>query len=362
MNQTLTPLQFRVLVVLNMLGSSLIYTPSMLTSVSKQDAWIALLIGFLLGILPVFLYETLIGRLGNVSIIEYCSKHFGVWCGKLVAAVLLVYTLLISVLILKGVTDFLSTWILNRTPISYMLVLMLGASVMAVRVGIGNIARSGEVFLPWILVGLTIFYGLLLPDIKVDNLKPMLEGGIAQPFRGGLAFLSFPIFELMVLVLCTPYLKKTNRPTRIIFPAYLIASLYIFGIVMLNLLVAGPYITEVTSFSSYRLAQTIRIADIFQRLEVFIAGMWCITIFYKFTIYFFSSNVLIQELTGTKNTRSYLLPLAMILLPLTQMAVPNTVYGTYFSSEVAPGINMVIAFLLPLAVAIHQLFTKRKQV
>ncbi|MCM3305850.1 GerAB/ArcD/ProY family transporter [Priestia megaterium] len=66
-------------------------------------------------------------------------------------------------------------------------------------------------------------------------------------------------------------------------------GLVMVTLTLLGILVLGPYYSQITMFPSYELGRRIDVGNFLQGIEVVIAILWFITLFFKLCIYFYAT-------------------------------------------------------------------------
>ncbi|WP_319637848.1 GerAB/ArcD/ProY family transporter [Priestia aryabhattai] len=99
--------QFRKLVTLYSIGSTIIVVPAAITADAHQDAWIAALFGVASSIGLVFLFTSLGNMFPALTLMEMNEKILGKLFGKIVSAVFVLSNLFISSQVLYYVGNFL---------------------------------------------------------------------------------------------------------------------------------------------------------------------------------------------------------------------------------------------------------------
>ena len=253
--------QFAILTMLFSLGSTILIVPSALTAVSKQDGWISAIVGVLLGMLLIGLYTALGSRYPKQSLVQYSETILGAWLGKIVALLFFSFFFLLSSLVLRNVGDFITTIVMPETPIQIVHWIFVLAVLMAVSLGLEVIARSSEIFLPWVVFLLLILIVFLVPQIQFDRIQPVFESGTKAILHGSLSIISIPYLELTVFLMLYPYV---NHPEKI-GPSYLkggvLGGLVIIIVTMLCVFVLGWDFTARHTFPSYTLAKKSRSAS-----------------------------------------------------------------------------------------------------
>ncbi|XEC95558.1 GerAB/ArcD/ProY family transporter [Paenibacillus tarimensis] len=112
--------QFMILVILFSVGTSILLAPSLLASEAKQDAWIAGILGVGVGLLSVWLYNTLGNLFPNKTLVEYSEEILGKWIGKAISLVFFIFIFTLTALVLRNLGDFMTTQIMPETPIEFL--------------------------------------------------------------------------------------------------------------------------------------------------------------------------------------------------------------------------------------------------
>lgn len=86
--------QFMIITLLFSIGTAILIIPSTVTSESKQDAWIAAIIGVVISLLLVKLFVTLGNRTPSKTFIEANEIILGRFFGKITAMGFIILTLL----------------------------------------------------------------------------------------------------------------------------------------------------------------------------------------------------------------------------------------------------------------------------
>ena len=185
---------------------------------------------------------------------------------------------------LRNVGDFITTIVMPETPIQIVHWIFVLAVLMAVSLGLEVIARSSEIFLPWVVFLLLILIVFLVPQIQFDRIQPVFESGTKAILHGSLSIISIPYLELTVFLMLYPYV---NHPEKI-GPSYLkggvLGGLVIIIVTMLCVFVLGWDFTARHTFPSYTLAKKIQVGEFLQRIEVLVAVIWFLTIFFKLAL------------------------------------------------------------------------------
>ena len=226
-----------------------------------------------------------------MTYVEINEKVFGKWIGKIIALLYLFYFYYLSAAMLRDVGDFFTTEILIDTPIQIIMIIFLLTSLIGVPLGLEVISRTLLIFFPWIMALLFMFFLFLIPIIKIENIQPILGEGIKSIMKGSYHVLGLPFLELAVILMITPYISEKAKMKKNFYKGTLIGGLLLTIIIMLSILVLGSDLTTRQTYPSYMLAKKISIGNFLERIEVIVAIIWILTIYFRLTICYYGLSL-----------------------------------------------------------------------
>lgn len=346
------PRQFTILVVMFIIGSSILLIPAALAAKAKQDAWISAGVGVIVGLAIIVLLAAVGNRLPEASFIDSLKKLFGSWIGSVVGLLFVMHGLLLSVFMLRYIGDFMATQIMPDTPVQAIHILFIVLVVLASRHGLGTLARSAEIFLPWVFAFLMILIIFVVPQIQVDNLMPVLRSGWTPIWKGSLALIGIPYLELVLILMIYPHVDKPERRLKAFLAGGAIGGTIITIITLLTLSVLGPYLTTHNIYPSFALTKKINLGQFLQRVEALLAITWFLTIFYKTTIAFYVSATGLTRLLGLRHMKSVSAPLGFLVAVYALIVYPDIVYGIRFAGTIWTPYAAVFGLVIPIALLI----------
>lgn len=340
--------QFTVITVLFTIGSSILIAPSGLALEAKQDAWLAASLGLIFGLLLVTLYNRLGTRFSQMTLVAYSQEILGKWIGITVSFFYFCFFFILAALVLRNIGDFIATQVLVRTPIQFIHVFFLGVVILGVRNGLETFARTAEIFLPWVLIFFFLMVVLLPPQMEFKQVLPVFGYGIKPILRAAVPFVGTPYFELVVFLMFFPFISNAKKVGKAFLAGVCFGGLLLIIISLLSILVLGTELTAKHMYPSYSLAKKISIGSFLERLEVIMAGIWFITIYFKLTICFYASTTTFAELLRLKDARQLYLPFGMIMIILSIIAYPNAAYFITFASKIWVFYSATFGLLIPI--------------
>ncbi len=336
-----------ILVALYGIGDAILYVPSLTATAAKQDAWISAFMGWGEGFLLTYLYVSLSMRYPNKSIFQYSGEILGKWIGKAVAVLFITYFFIDASLMLMEIGDFVTTQIMQETPIEIILVLFLVIIVMGVRSGPEAFSRVGELLFPYFLLLFFVLIAFISPQIKIENVKPVVAHGIAPVIGGNFRYVGY-LLETVILIVIFPLVKQPASAAKAYIWGILFANFCLTLITSVAILVLGADITVLLAYPSYTLAQKISIGNFLERIEVMMAVIWFITLFVKITICYYATSCGIAYTMGLRDYRQLTLPLGMIMVVVALATMPNRPYFDTFVSEIWMPYSLTYGLFLPV--------------
>ncbi|ANE48095.1 hypothetical protein SY83_19400 [Paenibacillus swuensis] len=341
--------QYMLLICLFIIGSSILYLPSLLTRYAGEAGWISGIVGTVGAMFSILLYVAIYRCMNGLSFEQYLNVTLGTWAGGMLNLLYIAFALILATLNINDMGTFITTQIETATPLVTILIVMTVLGTYAVRVGLEALGRSTEIFFPLICLILIFFTVFLLQDSEIDLIKPYMGFGLFGIAKASLMFMTFPYWEMVLFLVIAPHVSNQYRTIRkAMFHAVWIGGSCITVLTLLCIMCNGAMLTSVNTFPTYRLAQSIEAGGFFGRLEIMMAGIWFVTIFYKITICMYVALVMISRLSGTKDWKPLTWPLALVLVPLAYYVSPNSAFTGHVTTRIIPGTVVFMGFIIPL--------------
>ncbi|MGM0880395.1 MAG: GerAB/ArcD/ProY family transporter [Bacillota bacterium] len=343
--------QLTVLIMFYTIGTTILIIPSSLAADAEQNAWIAAIVGWLLGLIVVGLYILLSRLFPNMTLIEYTEKVFGKWLGKLFSFLFVIFSFIGASAVLFYMGNFMTTQVMPETPIESFMILFAGIIVMGLRLGLEVLARAAEILFPWFLILFMVSTLLLIPEIDIQKIQPIIEIGIKPIMKGALSFVGTASLPLIVFLMVFPaFVNHPKEAGKAFFIGNLLGGVFVIIITFLSISILGADFSERNMYPSYALAKKINIGDFIQRVEILMAGMWFMTIFFKTSFYSYSFLKGLAQICGLKDHRPLALPYGIILVVYSLVVYPNVVYMMDFDSKIWVPYALTTCLFLPLII------------
>lgn len=355
------PFQLFVLMVLFEVGSSVVVG---LGLEAKQDAWLAILLGLLGGLVLFSLYIYLYIQFPDLSMINYLELIVGKMIGRLLAVIYICLFLYIAARVLRTFCELVLITILVETPILVIAIMFMAVICFACYLGFEVIARTAEIFFFWVMFFsfLFILFILISGLPKLENLQPVLEGGWQPIWKAAFpTIFSFPFGESIVFTIFFRYLNSQKQGVISGFLAMIFSGMILLIATTVIISVLGPFAAKISSFPLLVTVEKINIGDVFQRLDPIALIMLIIGGFFKITIFFLGAIEGISNLINKDQMTKYTIPiLGTAVIALSILMAPNYIEHAVIGNKIIPKyvyipLFMVVPFLLVVIV-----FLKKK--
>ncbi|MFB6466943.1 GerAB/ArcD/ProY family transporter [Cytobacillus sp. Hz8] len=320
---------------------------------AKQDAWIAVLLAMLCGLLLFLIFSYFHKKYPSQPLTTYVKVIFGKYLGTGISVLYILYFLYISARVLRDLGGLIVTSTLEHTPIVVVCTLMMLIVVYGVVKGIEVIGRSSEmIFLLIIMIGLlgiifTCFGGIIEPK----RLLPILENGWKPVLKTVFPqILTFPFGEMIVFTMFLPYLNKAALARRIGLLAILASGIVLSFTIALEISILGPGGVAVSQFPLLDTISRVSIANFIERLDVLVVLTLIFGVFIKIMIFFFASVKGVYDLFQFKSNKQW--RIIVIILGILEVIVSYFMASSY-TEHIKIGLKIVPLYLhLPMQIMI----------
>lgn len=341
--------QFTLVVALFSIGTSVLLTPAHSAAQAKESAWMAPLLSYITGVLLISLF-IYIGRLQpDLNLFQHNEFAFGKWIGKAMSLILVFYSLIGASTVLWTVGDFMVVQIMPETPIMYICILFMVLPIYGAKLGIETIAKTAEIFFPWIILLLVMIVLLSIPNIDLSQILPLVDTPFSKIISASIFEFSVSTIPLiMVFALFPSFVNKVRKGNIFILIGYLFAGLIITSITFISITVLGADLSGLYSYPTYVMSERIKGVVLLDRLEVFIAISWILTIFFKLFFYFYTSLIGFAQVIGVDNYRPLTVPLGVIVIALSLIVYPDTIYASKWNQDTWVPLSILVGVLYPV--------------
>lgn len=320
-----------------------------------NNAWMAVPLSLLPGLLIFFMYMYIIRR-SQTPFPAMLEEHFGSVVGRLLQGFYFLAELFIAAFGIRLFVEFAETNVLPGTPISVHVVLLLLVCFSALKAGIQTFIRTFEVIA---VVGLFSTFGILLlgftQPVNLENLLPISrvnfrELAIATASTSVIVSRGFIILIIGKMAADWQGLRRAMLGT--LFTYVILLTLTI----LLPILLFSAHSAQLMTFPTFTIVRVINIAEFIQNIDIVFIGVWVLGMFATTTGTWFISLLSLQQALRLENYRSLAAPTALILGALSISMADNILEVHILSTVIVPLLYGLALFLIPLLMFLRMLF------
>ncbi len=295
-------IQLFALIVAFEIGSTTLFA---LGSGAKRDAWIVVLVSFVLSFILLWVYTQIPRYHTMKNFAEILNDCLGVILAKPLIFLYSMYFLSQTTHNFYEFGALIKMTALPETPLLVILYIFIVVMVYILHKGIEVIARSIEIFLPYLFFFLlaAYFLNMISGEFEILNLLPILGEGI-QPILAEIPIVvSFPFGEMVVFLTIWHYVKKQEFIRK---TTYIAVTVSTFLLLIANIVFIGVLGAELTGSSEIPLLETmlsVHVAMIFTNLDAIGVFIMFIGGFYKTAIHFYGFSLMFTWLFNKSNSK-----------------------------------------------------------
>ncbi|MDO0823100.1 GerAB/ArcD/ProY family transporter [Desulfosporosinus nitroreducens] len=334
--EQICPRQLFMLIISFELGTTIVLG---LGLEAKQDAWIAILLATMVGLLLYVMYTQLFRLFPGQTLIQFIPRVFGKVLGFPLSLLYLSFFIYLAARDLRDLAELIIDAFLPQTPLAVISLFIILVICYAVFHGIEVVGRVNEVLLPIVLIMLVLMTILLLASnkIHITNLQPVLGEGIKPIIKATFPLaVVFPFGEAVVFGMFFPYLNQPSKARATGLAAFLVSGIIISYTTAVNIAVLNA---DIASMATFPLLATVRLIDV-GRFEIIAMFLMFIGAFIKITLYFLGVIIGASSMFRLPNHRSLVVPVGLIIFT-------SSIYiARSFPEHLEEGLKIAVPILL----------------
>ncbi|MCK4258321.1 MAG: endospore germination permease [Halanaerobiales bacterium] len=337
------------LITLFIMGSTLILGTA---AQAEKDIWLAILLAMVFAFPTLSMYARLHALFPGKDLYDILEFVFGRYLGKIISFVYIWFAFHLGTLVLRNFGEFLTTVGLLDTPTALLYVIMILLCLWAVKEGIEVLGRWGEFFIKIIipLILLTIILGI--PDMTINNIRPVFYNGIKPILDGAFSTYTFPLAETVIFMMVLSPLKEENSSYKIYWVGLLIGGFIIFISAFFEILVLGVNLYSESYFPAYIAVSRINIGDFLQRMEIIVSITFLIGGFIKISICLLAASKGIGKVFGFDDYRILATPVALLMVNLAYFIYDSIMEMTEWTFKIWNMYAFPFQVILPILILI----------
>lgn len=300
MNKISTREIFTVLVSLFILTFPTIATQIILNK-GNTSSLLVLIIGFILGLIPLYIIIYLNNKSNNKSIFTYNKNNFKT-LGNIINILYILLFLFLLFTLSYTIINFTINQLLVRN--SYYIVAFIYSSLIALAVCKGKeiICRASLILYFLLIISVIFGFIMLIPEITLDNILPIISTNYKTIINLSITIPAYSVL-LFISILC---LKKSDivdkeKLNKRIIQSYLTGSLIVLLFYFFIIEVYGIELASIYIYPEYYLFKKINLFNFIQRVENIMATSFYISSFSGICFIIYFIKIYLKETFKIKN-------------------------------------------------------------
>jgi spore germination protein KB len=314
----ISPFQFLSLFSNHFIVISSALLPNAITDSAKQDSWIGLLAGYVIGFLLFWALYAFSLRQADLN------QPPASIVGHLALVLYIFYLLVVLLMTIRLFVLVVHSYNLPRTPELVLSTILLAVACYAAWYGLESIARISTMIF---LTNIVVLFFLPLPifqDIAFIHLQPVFAQPLADIGYAALQSLAscLEVFYLFSLLPAVRF-SHSRRRYRILFWSTGISMFQITFFFALVFFTFGPFLTAKMVFPSIELLKYFRLGNYFERMELAIIVFWTNSVMARLATLVWICKEETGRLFHLRNKSALLVPISLFSAFLPFLLVEN---------------------------------------
>lgn len=315
--KSITQRQLFFMIFQSQIGIGLLSLPVSVHKYTQSDGWISVLIaGFSIQVVIVLLWILLWGFKGK-TIYEITVIVFGKFLGKIINFFYMLFFLLVMSLLSLLFADLLKKWILNYTPFSILILLLILTGIYIGKNNLRVLARLYTLATGVIIISIALPWFAFSTNIQLAYLFPIGQSGLKNMVIGAHdAIVAMIGFELMLMIL--PFVEGTYKQSlKNISLANMMVTLFYGYFSVSCYLIFSPEEIKIVPEPVLYILKAVNFTWI-ERLDLIFLSIWIIPMSTSFVTYLYLSSSGAANLfhKGKRKHPVWYLPLIVFLIGL----------------------------------------------
>lgn len=304
--------QLGVFIYNTVLGVGIITLPAALTKAVNQDAWMVVLLAGGINLILLYFMYMAGKKYSSYGFVGTLKKLFGKFFGTLLALPVIAYYIILAGLEIRIFSETIKVYLLNNTPLEFIIIPLLILAVFLVRSGIEPIARFYEAITPVSILIIIIVLIVPLPHSDFTNIRPFFSESLVNYFNGvKSAIFAFAGYEVFLIIF--PFLRKPKESFKAAAaPIIIISGLY--AVIIIECIAKlGVKQTQSLIYPTLNLLKASSVPGAFiERIEGILLSLWIIFVFTTVVAFMYGFSVIIGDITNQKKRKH----IAAITIPV----------------------------------------------
>lgn len=341
--------QLGIFIYNTILGVGIITLPAALTKEVGQDAWLLTIISGLICIILVYIMCIGLRKSNSKGFVSTMTGLYGKFFGTILAFPVGIYFLVFASFVTRIFAETTKIYLLNNTPLEFIIAPLLVLAVFLARTGIEPISRFYEAVTPVTIVIIIIILLVPLPKSNFSNLRPFLAAPIVKYIKGtGTGIFAFLGFDILLVLF--PYVRDSKKILRAsVFPILFVTIVYTI-IVIETIAKLGVRETQALIYPTLNLVKSSEVPGAFvERLEGLLLPLWVLFIFTSVVSYIYGFSVVMGDIFNEKK-RKHIVSMTIPILYIISLSGGSVVELFNLVDTISKIFGTYIIIFIPLSI------------
>ncbi len=349
-----------MLLFLVITATDILFVPGIVAQTVRQSAWLVFISSSLTGLTALWIISKLGQRFPRLTLPQYSEIILGKISGKIISAAYVLFFLTVNILVNREFSEFLTNSLSIGTSMLILNTAIVLVSGYGAFKGIEVIIRMAQFVLPLFVFSFLFLFTLAVPNVDLEKLLPLFEGGFQPIFSGSIVPASF-YGEIVVLVMLLPIVNHPQEVRRkALYTLLAITGFSALG-TLIMLTVIGPDLMGHLLFPLWYLARAIEFKSYIQRIEGLVFPLWITGVVVKSTVFYYLACLATAQVLGLKTHKTVVCVFAPV-----QIMAATFLFGNMFQlydvlNKYWPPLGLVFEVVLPLLLLMIAALRKKRQ-
>ena len=309
----------------------------------KQNAYIGVLIGGILGIIPLLFYIYYFNYKPKLNINEKNICLFGNFIGKIVNSIILLFTLFLIIVLFSNLVTFVQNDYLSKTPLILIIIAFIIPIYYSVSTGLKSILRTSLILFFFIIV-LSLFTDLSLSvQIDINNFKPLLFQN--SYVYGFISYVSYNVIPLYLInIIPKSEIVNNNKTNKYIIIFYIISFLSI----LINLIdvigIFGINLSLLYKYPEFQILKKVSLIGLSSRIDSILFSKWIFSMIITIIIGMYYIVETSKSILREKN--DIFLTIYCLIIISFALLLPNDLFINFISINILSSIFLIFFIII----------------
>ena len=330
-----------------------------LLTLAKQDSWICILVGFVIGFIPLLGYFYIFNYEPDLNLNQKNVKLFGKVLGNIINIILCLFTFCLIITVYSNLVTFIHSDYLSRTPTIIISLMFIIAIFYSLTKGIRAISKSCLVLFYISLILFSISNFSLIFQIDINNFKPILFTK-THLFKGTYSYIAFNVLPLYLLTIIPKNnISNNNKTIKTLIMFYILGSITLFLVTFNVLGIFGINLSLLYQYPEFQILKHVSLIGLSARLDSILFIQW---IFDLITFVIIGLYYVVTTTHSFVNEKKNicLLIYSIILIFLSEL-ITNNLFINIISINILPIFINITTIVIFLLIILRIKYTKKKK-